>query len=405
MPETTEPSDPVPWRLAVLAALLAVTVGIGLSRFAFSALLPVMVEAGWTTGAEAGYLGAGNLAGYLAGALLGLADLARQRARVILQVGMLLAAISFVASAFPLSFEWLLGWRVLAGVTGGVLMVLAAPLVMPLVPEHRRGAMSGVIFAGVGLGILLSSTVVPLLSADGPAPSWIVLGSFCLIATGIAWSCWPAAAAVEAAAAAPNEANAMRFELPVIATCLAYALAALGLVPHMVFLVDFVARDLGQGLASGAAFWSLFGIGAVLGPIATGRLADSITPGPALRLVFLVQVPMVALPALYPVWPVLAVSSASTGAALTGIVTLTSLRIGELVLQPQRRTSGWSVATIAFAVGQAAGGYAFSAVFAATGGNAASLFPWGAAAFAAAVAVSVSPIWRRGPAPQPQAMD
>ncbi|HEV7274716.1 MAG TPA: YbfB/YjiJ family MFS transporter [Devosiaceae bacterium] len=389
----------------MLAALLAVTVGIGFSRFAYSALIPVMVDAGWTTGAEAGYLGAANLAGYLAGALVGLAEPARLRARAMLQAGMLFATAAFLASAFPLSFEWLLGWRVVAGVTGGVLMVLAAPFAMPLVPAHRRGTMSGVIFAGVGIGILLSALVVPLLSVIGPGLPWVVLGAICLVATTLAWFCWPGTAAIMAVDGPSVGRTVARFQVPLVATCLAYGVAALGLVPHMVFLVDFVARDLGQGLAIGALFWSLFGLGALFGPLATGRLGDSIGASSALRILFLVQIPMVALPALFPVWPLLALSSASTGAALSGIVALTSLRMRELVLQPQQRTAAWSIATIAFAIGQAVGGYAFSAVFAVNGGNAAPLFFWGAAAFAAAFAVSLGPYWRRQPSPHAQPVE
>jgi predicted MFS family arabinose efflux permease len=380
------------WKLAVLAALLAVTVGIGLSRFAYSALIPVIIEAGWVTSAEAGFLGAGNLAGYLAGALVGLADSARRHARAILRVSMLFAAVAFLASATPISFGWLLGWRVGAGVTGGVMMVLAAPMVAPLVPVHLRGTMSGVIFAGVGVGVLLSSSLVPLLATQGAALSWIVLGAICLVATGLAWFWWPAVTDV-----ANSSGQALRtyLEAPIVVTCLTYGLAAVGLVPHMVFLVDFVARDLGQGVVMGGVFWSLFGFGALIGPLAAGRLADAVGAGSALRLAFLVQVPAVALPALSTDWPLLALSSGVIGAAVSGIVTLTSVRMRELVVLPQRRTFSWSMATVAFAVGQAAGGYAFSWLFAASGGNFALLFLWGAAAFAAALAVSLSPYWHR----------
>jgi hypothetical protein len=56
------------WR-ATASALCAILVGIGLARFAYTPLIPALVEAGWFTPAEAAYLGAANLAGYLAGAL------------------------------------------------------------------------------------------------------------------------------------------------------------------------------------------------------------------------------------------------------------------------------------------------------------------------------------------------
>lgn len=310
------------------------------------------------------------------------------------------AALAFVASGAPISFEWLLGWRVLAGVAGGALMVLAAPLAMSVVPTHRRGTMSGVIFAGVGVGVLLSSTLVPLLAPAGPAVSWILLGILCLLATVLAWSGWPDASKTERDTG-PDLKGQAQPGAPVVTVCLAYGLAAVGLVPHMVFLVDFVARDLRLGVAMGGVFWSLFGVGALVGPVAAGRLADSIGSGWALRLALLVQVPIVALPALSPFWPLLAVSSAVSGAAVSGIVTLTSVRMRELVVHPQQRTSSWSLATLAFAVGQAVGGYAFSALFAASGGAYGNLFFLGAAAFAAASAVSFSPYWYARARPRP----
>ena len=54
---------------AILAALCASLVGIGLARFAYTALMPALVAEQWFVPAQAAYLGAANLAGYLVGAL------------------------------------------------------------------------------------------------------------------------------------------------------------------------------------------------------------------------------------------------------------------------------------------------------------------------------------------------
>ena len=67
--EPNLPMVPI-WR-AVLSAFCASLVGIGLARFAYTPLLPVVVDAHWFEASAAAYLGAANLAGYLAGALLG----------------------------------------------------------------------------------------------------------------------------------------------------------------------------------------------------------------------------------------------------------------------------------------------------------------------------------------------
>src|SRR2546421_13034900 len=59
----------VPPIRATVAALSANLVGIGLARFGYTPLIPALVAAGWFTPSAAVYLGAANLAGYLAGAL------------------------------------------------------------------------------------------------------------------------------------------------------------------------------------------------------------------------------------------------------------------------------------------------------------------------------------------------
>src|ERR1700742_4836993 len=60
---------PSTWRFA-LAGLCASLVGLGLARFAYTPLIPALIAAKWFSPSDVVYLGAANLAGYLAGALL-----------------------------------------------------------------------------------------------------------------------------------------------------------------------------------------------------------------------------------------------------------------------------------------------------------------------------------------------
>ena len=92
------------WR-ATLAGLCASLVGIGLARFAYTPLIPVLIAANWFAPAEAVYLGAANLAGYLAGALLARPAADRASAPAVLRTMMVLATASFFACAMPLSFS------------------------------------------------------------------------------------------------------------------------------------------------------------------------------------------------------------------------------------------------------------------------------------------------------------
>jgi predicted MFS family arabinose efflux permease len=384
---TAKGPDTRAWR-ATLAGLSASLVGIGLARFAYTPLLPVLITAGWFPASQAAYLGAANLAGYLGGALC-----ARPLARWggaprVLRGMMTLVTVAFFACALPLSFSWFFLWRFASGVAGGTLMVLAAPTVLPHVPPARRGLAGGAIFTGVGLGIMASGTVVPLLLQAGLAVTWCGLGVLSMLLTGLAWGRWPAD---EKAAATPIAATR---RAPATGTLRAlyveYALNATGLVPHMVFLVDFVARGLGQGIHAGAQYWVLFGVGAVAGPVLAGLLADRVGFGPALRLALVAQAAAVAVPVVTAAPVGLALSSVLIGAAVPGIVPLVLGRVHELVPgDPEGQRAAWSVTTMAFALGQAAGAYGLSFLFA-RGGRYPTLFAVGTAALTLALVIDVT---------------
>jgi len=379
-------------RRAVLSGFCASLLGIGLARFAYPPLIPALVEAHWFTPAGAAYLGAANLAGYLAGALLARPMAQRSSAPTVLRAMMVLATLAFFACAAPLSFLWFALWRFAAGLAGGALMVLAAPTVLPQVAPAQRGLAGGVVFTGVGLGIAASGTVVPWFLTMGLAGTWCGLGALAAVLTLLSWHGWQAAEASFAPPAmpAPSAPTARptksRARVPLALVHTGYALNAAGLVPHMVFLVDFVARGLGAGLETGAWYWVLFGIGATFGPVLAGRAADRVGFGPALRLAFAIQTICVGWLAIAADPFALAASSFVVGAFVPGIVPLVLGRIYELIPDdPVRQKAAWSVATAAFAVGQAAAAYGLSFLFADTGSYT-LLFLLGAAAILLALA-------------------
>jgi predicted MFS family arabinose efflux permease len=375
---------------AVFAAFCASFVGIGLSRFAYTPLLPAIIAAHWFAPAAAAYLGAANLAGYLGGALLGRWAAARWTAPLILRLMMMLATAAFLACAFPVSFLWFFLWRFVAGFSGGALMVLAAPTVLPLVPTARRGLAGGLIFMGVGVGIAVSGTLVPLLLRQGLAESWLGLGALSGLLTVFAWTGWPKPAAATALVAPPvHPHQVMRLH----ALYCEYALNAAGLVPHMIFFVDFIARGLGQGLQTGANYWVLFGLGAMAGPLVTGHLGDRIGFGPALRLAFFLQAGGVALPALGLGAVSYMFSSLVVGALLTGVIPLILGRVHELIPHdPDAQKAAWRTATASFAVLQASAAYGFSFLFADTGGNYHLLFVIAAATTLLALGIDLAMI-------------
>lgn len=374
-----------PWR-GVLAGLCATLVGIGLARFAYTPLIPALISEGWFTPSQAAYLGAANLAGYLVGALVARRIASVLGARRTLRTTMLLAAVAFLACAEPLSVLWYTLWRFAAGLAGAALMVLAAPTVLAHVPHARQGLASGIIFTGVGIGIATSGTLIPPMLEIGLAETWVGLTGLSLLLTVIAWGLWPSDAAAPLtipAAARPHAGLALR------SLYLEYALVAAGLVPHMVFLVDFIARGLGHGIESGAWYWILFGGGAMVGATAMGAIADRIGFAIALRLGLVIQAGAVALLVVSTGAVALTISSIVIGAFVPGIVSLVLGRVHELLPAGEGRKAAWSLATVAFAVGQAVAAYGHSFLFERTGGDYALLFILGTAALSTALVIDL----------------
>lgn len=219
--------------------------------------------------------------------------------------------------------------------------------------------------------------------------TWLGLGALSLLLTIVAWGGWPAEIASTHVAAHPKHARPPRLGT-LRALYIEYALNAAGWVPHMIFLVDFVARGLGEGVKVGAEYWVLFGFGATIGPVLAGHLADRAGFGPALRLAFFIQACAVAIPALGLGEAWLIVSSLVVGALVMGTVPLVLGRIHELLPhRPAQQKAAWSVATIAFALFQAAAAYVQSFIFAQTGGDYRLLFLIGTTAIVLALPIDL----------------
>ena len=383
--------QPLSPAFAIFAGLSASLVAIGLARFAYTPLIPPLIGAHWFAPSDVVYLGAANFAGYFAGALCGRPLGARWSKRRMLQLMMALASLSFAACSVPLSLLWFFAWRFVSGFAGAVVMVLVAQAILPMVSPARRGLASGAIFMGIGVGIIAAGTLVPLLLRVGLNVTWMGLAFCSAILTLLTWHAWPAHE--QHAMPARGAASLAQEAVPGSVRLLygAYAAVAVGLVPAAVFLVDFVARGLGQGNAQGALYWVLYGVGALAGPVAYGLVADRIGFGWALRLGLLLSGAAALMLALAPRTGPLMAASLLLGAFTPGVVTLMIGRLHELLPgDSHAQHAAWGHATTLFALCQALAGYLASYLFARSGGQHTLLFLGAAIAFGVALVLEAA---------------
>lgn len=391
MASTTPPPD-FPrntfW-LPIFAGLCASLVSIGLARFAYTPLIPSLIQAHWFCASDVVSLGAANLVGYLIGALIGHPLARRTSNKTALRLMMLAVTLAFFACAFPLSVSWFFGWRLLSGIAGGAIMVLVAATVLPHVPAARRGLASGAIFLGIGLGIAGSGTLVPPLLSLGLQQTWLGLGFLALVLTAVSWFGWPSSTP-HAPAATPTTIRSTSLNPAVYLLFAQYALMAAGLVPAMVFLVDYVARGLGAGQQVGAMIWVMYGLGAIIGPVIYGFLADRLGGRLSIRVVLVVQAIAVGLLSVSSAFAALALLAVIIGSFPPGIVPLALARVHELLPEHHQQQIAWSRATVSFATFQALSGFAYSALFNASGGQHALLFVIAAGAIVMALLLELA---------------
>ena len=349
---------PFTWWSLALAGLCANMIGIGIGRFSYVPLLPLIIDAGWATPSGAAQLAAANLIGYLIGALAAHPLAVRLGAPAVIRGAMLALLFSLVACAFQPALAWLWIWRCLAGATGGLVIILAAPHVLSQVDAKVRGRAVGLVFSGIGLGVVFSGFAVPAFGARHLQAAWLALAACAAIAIVYAWPKF-------ASDARPRLAAPPGPLLPrgaMLALLCAYPLDAIGYLPHTVFWVEYLVHGLSMPMSVGGAFWAVFGAGAAIGPLLTGMIADRL----GFRLTVIgcmaCKAFAVALPLMSTSTAALFVSSFMVGALTPGLVAVASGRALEIV-GPGAHQRNWAMMTFLYALMQALGGYAMAALY------------------------------------------
>ena len=362
---------------------LATLSGVGLARFAYTALMPQMVLAGWFTGEQVAYLGAANLLGYLIGALAAAPLADRLGAVRVLVLCWAAVALSFIGCSFAQPMPVFFVWRLISGMAGATLMVLGPSIAMAATPLARRAALGPLMFCGIGVGALLSATLVPSLALQSLGAVWWGLALVCVAALWGGWRCArllpaPAPIAVTPQAVAPALPAPAIWTLPVVLVLLAYVTDGFGFVPHTVFWVDYLARELHLGASYASTQWAIFGLGAVAGPLCASLCATRWGWWRTTAGAYALKAAAIGLPLVWADFAGHAVSGFVVGALSPGMAAITSGYVMQL-LGPAQHKKMWGYATAAFALLQATAGYFMAYLYASTGSYH-SLFIWGCAA-------------------------
>jgi len=260
------------------AGLLSLAVAMGIGRFAFTPLLPMMLHDGSIDLQAGSWLATANYLGYWLGALacaLQPALWARRRgARPLLHTavvrgGLVATVLLTLGMAQQVPAIWPL-WRLLAGMASAVVFVYGSSWCLARLTALGAPALGGLMFVGPGLGIAVSGLAATAMVAAGwsAAAGWL---AFAVLAAGLSALAWPQLHGAVSVAAPAHSAGRSEQRGAFALFVLAYGLAGLGYIVTATFL-PVIARQALPGSVWLDLFWPLFGLGVALGALLTLRL-------------------------------------------------------------------------------------------------------------------------------------
>jgi predicted MFS family arabinose efflux permease len=245
-------------RALAVGGLVALAAAVGIGRFIYTPILPLMVEDLGMTKGPAGLLASANFAGYLAGALLAATPIVAGSRRRWLLAGLTVSALTTGAMAFVSSMPAFLVLRFTGGVASAFGLVFASALVLDGLAAVGRSELSAVHFAGVGVGIALSAVLSSCIAALGGGwrAIWLAGGAVSAVAVG-------AVAHFISDRTGPAPAPATRAQgvdrRRLAAFVAAYGLFGFGYIITATFLVAIV-RDGHLGRAFEPIVWLVVGL-------------------------------------------------------------------------------------------------------------------------------------------------
>jgi MFS family permease len=359
-------------RLVAWTGLLCLAVAMGIGRFAFTPLLPLMLQEGRIGLPQASGLATANYLGYGLGALFCALQpwLCRRwpawphgAPTRMLRWGLAATVVLTLGMALPWVPAWSV-WRFLAGVASAWVFVFTSSWCLGQLMALGLPQWSGVIYAGPGVGIAVSGLVAMALVAEGAsaALSWSVLAGLALLMTAGVWARLredPQAVSPPQPIANQPPSEALQparletgLDTEVWALVLAYGMAGFGYIITATFM-PVMARQALPGSIWLDLFWPLFGVGVSVGALCTLRLPVHWDRRPLLMGAYVMQALGVVLGVWWPSLAGFAWGSLLVGLPFTAIPLFAMQEARRL--RPQGAAALMGGLTASYGVGQIAG--------------------------------------------------
>ena len=374
-------------RTIAITGALALATAMGIGRFAFTPLLPMMLSDGVIDLPSASWLASANYLGYLVGALLctfqpwiwqRLGGLPQVATPTWIRSGLIATCLLTLGMSFIFPGLWPL-LRFASGVASAFVFVFTSGWCLAQLARHHASALGGLMFAGPGVGIALSGLFASGMVAMhwSAASGWLIFGLLAVVLTILVWRTFSQGAKDESLASLSAQATAASLatraaragqeaqrDKPVPALqiaasrnqmlllALAYGLAGFGYIITATFL-PVIARQALPGSVWLDMFWPLFGLGVVVGALLSTRIPVGGDLRHLLAGSYFVQALSIGISVWSPTLAGFAVGSLLLGLPFTAITFFAMQEVRRL--RPLSAASYMGLLTAVYGIGQIAG--------------------------------------------------
>jgi hypothetical protein len=342
-----------------LAGMLSLAVAMGIGRFAFTPLLPMMLHDGVIDLPTASWLATANYVGYWLGAMAcALQPWVWSRIPTLrpvvhtsaMRLGLVLTGVLTLGMALHWPVLWPL-LRFLAGVASALVFVYTSSWCLARLALAGAPQLGGVIFVGPGLGIAVSGFATMAMVAGGAsaATGWAAMA---VLAVALTATVWPKVEGVVATATPLTGLSGASGGGAMALLSVAYGLAGFGYIVTATFL-PVIARQTLPGSAWLDLFWPVFGLGVAAGALITIRFSAHWDRRHLLMGCYALQATGIMLGVWWPSLLGFALGSLLVGLPFTAITLFAMQEVRRV--RPLGVSGGIGLLTAVYGLGQIAG--------------------------------------------------
>ncbi|WP_299880082.1 YbfB/YjiJ family MFS transporter [uncultured Cocleimonas sp.] len=334
----------------MFAGLFSLILAMGISRFSYTPLLPVMINETYLNDASGGWLATINYLGYMLGAIIAASISDLKLKDVLYRVGLIVAVLSTVGMGVTDNYIVWSIMRFIGGLSSAACLLVGTGLILNWMIRHGHKPELGIHFAGIGLGISLTAILsMMMLNKLDWAQQWYVYSAIAVVIAIPAWRWLPKPVNHHQTTTGGTLLDTPPEKSWMLILYVAYFCAGIGYVISATFLVAIVDHQ-PELAGKGSLVWLVTGIAAAPAAILWDRIARKVGELKALFWAYGINIVGIIIPVFSHSLSGVLLSGFFFGLTFVGIVSLLLTMVGKFY--PTKPAKPMGKLTLSYGIAQ-----------------------------------------------------